>query len=283
MEKSRYKENINHGTFDFPTEYYHVDKNHPRYEMMYHWHPEFEIIRIVSGDMLLNLDGEEFYAKEGDIIIVTDRVCHSGKPENCVYDCLVFNMHKFLLNSSFSSKVERILNHKRIINKVMPRENKEIVDVCTTIFDAMEKGETGYEFIVRGALYQLIGLILKYHLYSSQKSNTARDSAQQTSFKNAISFIEQNYSSKIRLNDIAKSAGMTPKYFCSFFFGITGKTPIEYVNFYRIERACEQLIFTDYQITEIAYNCGFNDVSYFTKTFKKITGNTPYSYRKKNS
>ena len=251
--------------------------------MMYHWHPEFEIIRIVSGDMLLNLDGEEFYAKEGDIIIVTDRVCHSGKPENCVYDCLVFNMHKFLLNSSFSSKVERILNHKRIINKVMPRENKEIVDVCTTIFDAMEKGETGYEFIVRGALYQLIGLILKYHLYSSQKSNTARDSAQQTSFKNAISFIEQNYSSKIRLNDIAKSAGMTPKYFCSFFFGITGKTPIEYVNFYRIERACEQLIFTDYQITEIAYNCGFNDVSYFTKTFKKITGNTPYSYRKKNS
>lgn len=283
MKNNQFKENIRHGTFDFPTEYYHVDQNHPRYEMMHHWHTEYELIRIVSGSIDLILDGEELHAEAGDIIVVTDRVCHSGKPNDCVYDCLVFNMHKFLLNSSVSSKVERILNHKRIINRVMPRDNKEIVTVCNTIFDAMEQEQAGYEFIVRGGLYQLIGLILKYHLYSSKKENGTRGIAQQTSFKNAISFVEQNFSAKITLSDIAKSAGMTPKYFCSFFYGVTGKTPIEYVNFYRIERACEQLIFSDLNITEVAYNCGFSDVSYFTKTFKKITGNTPLSYRKKNS
>ena len=56
---------------------------------------------------------------------------------------------------------------------------------------------------------------------------------------------------------------------------------IEYLNFYRIEIACEQLLSTDLSVTDIAINCGFNDVSYFIKTFKKYKGITPKQYIKK--
>lgn len=78
-----------------------------------------------------------------------------------------------------------------------------------------------------------------------------------------------------------KQLGMTPKYFCSFFYGMTRKTPIEYVNNYRIERACEQLLSTEMSITDIGLNCGFNEISYFIKTFRKAIGTTPHQYRKK--
>lgn len=282
MKKNELKEKISHGTFDFPTEYYHVDSTHPRYEMMYHWHPEYEIIKIISGSMLMNLDGEEFLAEQGDLIVINDRVCHSGKPNNCVYDCVVFDLHSFSLhNNNCARQIEKLLTHKNEINRVMPRDNKELNEISNTLFNAMQEKAIGYEFVVNGALYQFIGIILKYHLYSRATRVNNRSISQQTSFKNAIEYIENNYRNKILLSDLAKSAGMTPKYFCFFFYNITQKTPIEYLNYYRIERACEQLILSDLQITDIAYDCGFNDVSYFTKTFKKFIGTTPLCYRKK--
>lgn len=281
MQKKELREKINHGTFDFPTEYYHVDKSHPRYQMMYHWHHEYEIIKIISGSMLMNLDGNEFVANTGDVIVINDRVCHSGKPDNCVYDCIVFDLRSFILhNNTCAGQIEKLLSHKTVINTVLPKDIAELNKITDTLFSAMQQKTTGYEFMVNGALYQLIGTILKYHLYSTAVRATERSISQQTSFKNAIRYIEENYNSHISLSDLAKSAGMTPKYFCSFFYNLTRKTPIEYLNYYRIERACEQLILSDSQITDIAYDCGFNDVSYFTKTFKKFTGLTPLCYRK---
>ena len=73
---------------------------------------------------------------------------------------------------------------------------------------------------------------------------------------------------------------MNPKYFCRFFRQITLRTPIDYLNYYRIECAREQLAATDASITEVALGCGFNDISYFTKTFKKYMGLTPRQYMK---
>ena len=62
---------------------------------------------------------------------------------------------------------------------------------------------------------------------------------------------------------------------------MTGKTPIEYLKDYRVERAARKLLGSDMPITQIAYTCGFNDLSYFIKTFKKIKGCTPKNYRKR--
>ena len=72
---------------------------------------------------------------------------------------------------------------------------------------------------------------------------------------------------------------MSPKYLGSFFKNMTGKTPIEYLNEYRIEKASHMLKYTDMQVTDIAYSCGFSDLSYFIKTFKNIKGITPGKFR----
>ena len=73
---------------------------------------------------------------------------------------------------------------------------------------------------------------------------------------------------------------MSPQYFCTFFKQMTDKTPFAYVNAYRIERACRKLLGTDLSVTEIAYSCGFNDLSYFIKTFKAEKGMTPRAFRR---
>ena len=92
-----YKEKKQHGRFDFPIEFYHVDKSHPRYDMTYHWHTEWEIIRILSGEFLITINDEKILAKKGDIIFIQDGALHGGTPNDCIYECIVFDIK--LLNS----------------------------------------------------------------------------------------------------------------------------------------------------------------------------------------
>ena len=71
---------------------------------------------------------------------------------------------------------------------------------------------------------------------------------------------------------------MNPKYFCRYFRSMTERTPIDYLNYYRIECACEMLSTKDISIKEVALSCGFNDESYFIKTFHKYKGITPKQF-----
>ena len=96
----------------------------------------------------------------------------------------------------------------------------------------------------------------------------------------ALDYIEENYASHITLDDIARRSGYSSKYFCRYFFAAVHKTPIEYLNFYRIERACFLLDTEHGSVGDIAFRCGFNDLGYFIRTFKKMKGVTPKKYNK---
>ena len=96
-----------------------------------------------------------------------------------------------------------------------------------------------------------------------------------------MEFIEKNYANPLTLGALSASVSMSPKYFCRFFSEMTHQTPMDYLNRQRVEQACLQLSTTDDSITEIAYRTGFNDLSYFIRTFRKYMNTTPGKYRKK--
>jgi AraC-like DNA-binding protein len=101
-------------------------------------------------------------------------------------------------------------------------------------------------------------------------------------FKDVLNYIEEHYTESISLEDMARVAGLSPRYFCRFFRKMTQCTPTEYLNYYRIECACEQLAEVTVSITDVALNCGFNDISYFIKAFHKAKGITPRQYKEAN-
>ena len=127
----------------------------------------------------------------------------------------------------------------------------------------------------------LFGIIVMNTLYSKNLSiNSIHNEKNVITLKRALAYIRNSYDVQITLQNIADSAGISPKYLCTFFKEMTGKSPFEYLNVYRIERASRKLINTDLSVTQIAYTCGFNDLSYFIKTFKQIKGVTPKNFRK---
>ncbi len=105
-----------------------------------------------------------------------------------------------------------------------------------------------------------------------------KDSRKIEHLKNALEVIENRYAECITLEDLAQAAGMNSKYFCRYFKDMTHRTPVDYLNYYRIEQACFKLVTSNESIADIGLSCGFNDVSYFIKTFKKYKGMTPKKY-----
>ncbi len=95
-----------------------------------------------------------------------------------------------------------------------------------------------------------------------------------------MAYIVDNFKNEISLNQAAVLINMTTHAFCKYFKKITRKTFIEAVNEYRVDFAARQLVHTDFAVSQIGFDSGFNDISNFYKTFKQKTKLSPLSYRK---
>ena len=274
-----YNEIQQRGTMDFAAELYLIDSNHPKYEMAHHWHGDFEIIKIVSGSLKVKLNKREFDACEGDIIFVNSETVHGAAPENCFYECIVFSSDLIKATDSVCGGfLEALRDHVFVINDHFKKDNSEIYSAFLKFFDVMENKGSYFEAV--GAIYSIFGIIIRDKLYKDSAGLSEGDSASNAKLKKVLSYMRSSYDTQITLEQMAMVAGMSPKYFCYFFKEMTKKSPVSYLNTYRVERAARKLLSTDMSVTDIAYSCGFNDLSYFIKTFKMIKGITPNTFRK---
>ena len=248
------------GTYEFPFEFHHINMAHPRYMMSYHWHVEYEIIRILKGSLTVTLDEKSFTAYTDDVIFVHSGILHSGIPKDCVYQCIVFDLNAFLKSNSVCAKyMQEILHQEIMVFHHFTKKQPEILSCVNSLFQAMQDKIPGYEMIVFGQFYHFFGMVFGNHYYLENQPKARKDYKRILQLKKVVEFIEKNYANQITLPELSDSVSMSPKYFCRFFSEMTHQTPMDYLNRQRIEQACYQLATTDDSITEIAYRNGFND------------------------
>lgn len=276
-----YNELLQRGTADFPIELYVVDEYDPRYEMVSHWHSEFEIIRIVKGSLNIQLNNNIYTAYEGDIFFTNPEIIHSAMPTESVYECLVFDIES--LTAGFSGCryfFDGLVNGEYLINEYISLSEENIRICVSNIIETMKHKSSGFKFKVVGELYKLFGEIVDNHMYTHiSGENSLFTDRNFVKLKGVLRYMRDNYDKQITLDDMSTAAGMSSKYFCRFFKEMTRKSPVEYLNTYRVEKAARKLISSDMNVTDIAYMCGFNDLSYFIKTFKIYKGVTPSKFR----
>lgn len=281
MHYARYKEKKSRGTANFPAGYYHITKSHPQYAMPYHWHEELELIRIVSGEFEVTVNETDIPAKAGDVILVNSGFLHGGTPRDCVYECLVFPVSLLFNQTHASLFLNQLDSQDLILDTYYPAEEVlPISELAERLFSLLRLSETGNELQCLGILYQFMGILQEAGRYHASDKSALSSHKNIYLLKNVLNYIEAHYAEKIELSTLARVAGMSPKYFCRFFSEMTGRTPIDYVNYYRIERACYLLANTGESITGVAMCCGFGDVSYFIRIFKKYKGMSPGQYLK---
>lgn len=274
-----YHEQIQHRTGDFPLAYYAVDEKFPRYRMTMHWHKESEIIRILSGKMHFYLDDAELVAEAGDLLSIGGGVIHGGEPEKCEYECIVYDPQA--LTPSLESCRNAILPMLR--NNIFLKNSQidaipHFRDTITCLFDTARNFE--------GRYIQMLSAVFAF-LHCQQtgmgeaqlRTVSERTWQKAEQLKPALEYIEQHYGQHISLDTLARLTGFSPKYFCRYFRTIVHRSPIDYLNYYRIECAAHFLATADMNVAEIAVQCGFSDSSAFIKQFRKYKGTTPRQYR----
>ena len=277
MNYSSLYENKKRGTIDFPIELYSLNSASPRYQMPFHWHLEYELILITSGSFELSLDGKAFPMQAADCAWVGSGVIHGGIPEDCIYECVVFDLGTLLHDTPVCARsAARFLSDESEYTGVFPGGSLQAA-LSGQLMRAMREEQSGYEWTTLGLMWQLMGSLMGRKPSSPAPSQNRGNIRK---MKGVLAYIRDHYEEAVTLTELAGVAGMTPKYFCRAFSHMTGKTPIEYLNYYRIEQAGEQLLLTERSVTEIALACGFNDMSYFSRTFSRYKGASPSVYRK---
>ncbi len=276
MQLYTYLDKKQHGTLEFPAEYYYVDAQHPRYRMGFHWHKEWELLQVLEGSFSVYLEDKQYVLHPGDVLLIPGETLHGGEPHDAVYTCLVFDLYGLFHKTDAVKPLLRPFYRKEYAPRLLFPASRdgtvnEISQEMTT-----EWGQPGYELTVLSGLGRLFAHLIRTEQYSRQ---TAADSHWSDKLKPVLEYIDRHYDQAVRLKDLAQAAGMSPKYFCRVFRAMTHYTPMNYVNLYRIEQAAYLLETTDMSITEIGSRCGFWESSHFTKVFKQYKHTTPRDYR----
>ena len=282
------RELIEHGNALFPIACYH--DNLSENEVMWHWHEELEAIFITQGSAVVTAGNENFTVKAGEGVFVNSGVLHSLKAsetETCRFHSIVF--HPRLIcggnDSVFYQKyMEPIIGCATFkcvhLRPDMPWQ-KLCIDSTEIAWQQCIYKTLGYEFKVRNTLSD-ITFNLWSHLPVIQKRPDAKVLRDSERIKAMLQFIHKNHGNDINTKMIADSVLISESECLRCFHTTINTTPIQYLKQYRIQQAAHMLVFSNDKIADIAVKCGFQDMSYFTKTFKQLKGCVPTEYRALN-
>ena len=276
-----YNEIEQRGTEDFPFAVFFVDRDHSRYNMVSHWHTEVELVRIVEGEFQITLNNQLYILEKGDIVFINSETVHKGTPFDCVYECIVFHA-EYLYSERFDSFsfLKNIIDCECRINEHFSPSSGRCYRALNDIFEAFKGGGEAQKFQVISAFYQFFAAVYEEGQYTPNIGSSVPSNDKSIAMlKTILSFLRENYDKPITLEMLSHTIQKSPKYLGAFFKSMTGKTPIEYLNEYRVEKAARKLRVTDLSVTDIAFSSGFSDLSYFIKTFKRIKGVSPGKYR----
>ncbi len=279
MRYLAYHENKTHGTFDFPMNSYTVYG----YRTTFHWHHEHELVYVHSGRVTVSSDGEEIKLSSGEVAYISDGIIHGYEPLNAVYTCIVFDFDR-LIKPTLTSNAR----YSQIFSDTKQIQNRFDADsgVSLTVAELcriLDEKRSGYELRAVALTLNLYANIIESGLYHTLSEDEIHSRKKVHRIKSVLKLIQENYAEPLTLADLSGEAGMSPEYFCRVFKAVIGRSPIDYLNYYRLQCATEKLRTTDEYVTDIALSCGFADLSYFSKVFKKYNGISAGEYRRRNT
>lgn len=280
--KADCSENVNYDYTDYPI---YIRKgllsSYPGYTAPIHWHDDIELIAVLNGEMKYNINGEIVNLSKNEGIIINSRQMHFGYSDDkqeCEFYCILLHPLLLCTNSAYEKNfVIPIIKNKNIDYIILSQNqewHKKAFHLIEQIYSVRNKKTAPLQ--VQGMFTYLWSLLYE-NIQINQEIKTKNSDL--TIIKNMVGFIQQNYTDKITLADIACAGSIGESKCCKLFRKYINETPNTYLNQYRLNKSTELLKNTDMSITEIALSVGYAGSSYYTETFHKWFGKTPKEYR----
>lgn len=282
-----------------------------------HWHEDVEFIRVLEGRMIYDINGRRILLEQGDLVWINARQMHYGcsfQGQECRFVCIL--VHPSLLTGSrimVQKYITSVLEQPEYLHFAFGREEErkaapgmreavpgmreaapgmqkaaselqrlgqELVVLIDRIAALKQEAQDGYELEAVGVLHIVWSRLWQCVRMAAPVPAEPYHSDLESQ-KDMVSYIYQHYAEKITLADIAAAGRVCRSKCCAVFKRYLQQSPVDFLNTYRLKVSCGQLSDTKESITEIAFVCGFNHPSYYSRLFAEAYGCTPSEYRRK--
>lgn len=254
------------------------------HDLLPHWHDGIELIYVDKGSMYCKTNMEVFKLQKGDICFINRNQLHSLSCDGCnscehktfILDLSMFNNNEDILNKYIKPLIEdRNFSHIRFTgsNSYAARIYEDMLE----IEKYKEEKPEAYELGIISRTYDIVMNL--YSVYINSDIDNSKYDYNLELLKKMIEYIKENYHDEISLNDISDYVGISAATCNRLFKEYANKTPIVFLNNYRLEKAAEKIRNSDDSISNISLDSGFFQQSYFNRVFLKEYGVTPKKYR----
>jgi AraC-like DNA-binding protein len=247
----------------------------------WHYHPEIELTLITKGKGTRFIGDSIASFSDFDLVLVGKNLPHhwvsSSKTNN--QEAYVFQFKASLFKGFAECQIFDDLFEmaKRGIHFLKPK--KQVLEHIISFENLSSTAKLAKLIEVLEELY----LDKNFHLLSSEHyANRAQNHGSQKKITQTTNYILEHLNERLTVDRMAQLTNMAPQSFCRWFKKYSGHSFVSFLNQSRIEKVCFMLTTTDKSIQDIAYSSGFESISHFNRTFRKIKGLNPSDYRKSN-
>ncbi len=233
------------------------------------WHSNLEVILILEGTGCFQYGADTLQVKPGDIIVVNAKVLHRvHKNEDLLYHCLILDEEFCIDNGIFT-------NHLQFRRQFRSKKTERLCRLAAESYMQYERGRTALNGAkTRNAVLSLLIDLNENHLAGNGGAEAEKKNNSEQYVKKVASYLMEHYTEQVSLEQLATLCGISKCHLAREFKRYTGQTILTYANLIRCKHA-EQCIASGMTVTETTMECGFESVSYFSRTYKKLLGVSP--------
>ncbi|MCR2804593.1 AraC family transcriptional regulator [Paenibacillus soyae] len=267
-------------TMSMPNPHFPIKAHRTRFDQSgivmfpHHWHEHLEFLFIESGEAIIECGSTPIHAQPGDLIVVNSNELHYGfsLTSEVVYYCMISDISLLHSGSVDAAETKFIapISQNRLLFRNLIRGDEATNACMRALIGELQNREFGYELAIKSELYRLMTYLLRGHVatvltkdeYAERMKNVER-------FEPVFRCIAERYMEELSVELLSGISGLSRYHFSRLFKELTGRTVTEYVTAMRLDKADHLLRTTKLTVSEIAAETGFNDIYYFSRTFKK--------------
>ncbi|MDT0538510.1 AraC family transcriptional regulator [Croceitalea sp. P059] len=247
----------------------------------WHFHPELELVYIEGASAKRHVGNHISEYQGSDLVLIGANIPHLNFDHGVTTDYRKEVLH---FKTSFRNNILDSLPELQQIDRLLDLSKYGIA------FSGKTKEEAGelmkrlhllepFDYFM--CIMQLLRLLAKsneFELLHKTPFINKYSSKEQKRIRKIYAFIDERYQTKISVDEVAALCNLTKPAFCRYYKKATGNTFIEFLNQYRISQA-KRLLLKGKNVSEACYDCGFESLSYFNRSFKKVTGQNPSEFK----
>ena len=251
------------------------------------FHEEIEIKCFTGGRSGLMIDNGMIVAESGDITIVNPYEIHASvniDQAPATYFIVLIDLDFFAKTGPYGVDLRHIFFAQGVRFKNLIRGDGRLCAVIRRIAEEMRDRREYYRTAVYSLLCELFALLLRDYIDPEKtEAGVGEKTKRAETIAPALARIFSNFGESVSLDELAEACCVSRYHFCRVFKEETGMSVNKYILHYRLSMAEMLLKNTDLNVSEIAYQCGFGDASYFSRCYKKAKGVSPIGARREKT